>query len=79
MDDGASAPSRRSNSRRSPDLTICVVGTTDEWESEGWDRGDITLPGEQDEFGSVGEPVRVQLHRDSFLACQPSPRTSSEP
>ncbi len=32
------------------DLAIVVVGTTEEWESEGWDRADIALPGRQDEL-----------------------------
>jgi beta-glucosidase len=30
------------------DLSIVVVGTNDDWESEGWDRTDISLPGDQD-------------------------------
>ena len=30
------------------DVSIVVVGTNDDWESEGWDRDTITLPGEQD-------------------------------
>ena len=29
-------------------LSIVIVGTNDDWESEGWDRDDISLPGEQD-------------------------------
>jgi beta-glucosidase len=32
------------------DITILIVGTNDEWESEGWDRDDMSLPGEQDEL-----------------------------
>ncbi len=32
------------------DLSIVVVGTNDDWESEGWDRTDIALPGQQDEL-----------------------------
>lgn len=32
------------------DLSILVVGTNDDWESEGWDRTDISLPGEQDDL-----------------------------
>jgi beta-glucosidase len=32
------------------DLTILVVGTNDDWESEGMDRTSIDLPGDQDEL-----------------------------
>lgn len=32
------------------DLSVVVVGTNDDWESEGWDRTDIALPGQQDEL-----------------------------
>ena len=32
------------------DLTILVVGTNDDWESEGWDRSTLDLPGRQDEL-----------------------------
>jgi beta-glucosidase len=32
----------------SADLSIVIVGTNDDWESEGWDRDDISLPGDQD-------------------------------
>ena len=32
------------------DLTILVVGTNADWESEGYDRDDIALPGRQDEL-----------------------------
>jgi len=34
----------------SADCTIVVVGTNDDWESEGWDRADLALPGAQDEL-----------------------------
>ena len=34
----------------SADLSILVVGTSDEWESEGWDRSTLDLPGRQDEL-----------------------------
>ena len=39
------------------DATIVVVGTNDDWESEGWDRTDIALPGTQDEL--IREVARV--------------------
>lgn len=32
------------------DLSIVVVGTNDNWESEGWDRTTLELPGVQDEL-----------------------------
>ncbi|MFO7683106.1 MAG: glycoside hydrolase family 3 C-terminal domain-containing protein [Chloroflexota bacterium] len=32
------------------DAVIVVAGLTDEWESEGFDRPDLTLPGKQDEL-----------------------------
>ena len=32
------------------DLVVLVVGTNDDWESEGWDRDDMSLPGLQDEL-----------------------------
>lgn len=39
------------------DVAIVVVGTTDEWETEGEDRTTIALPGEQDEL--VGRVAAV--------------------
>lgn len=35
---------------RAADVAVVVVGTTDEWETEGVDRTTIELPGEQDEL-----------------------------
>jgi beta-glucosidase len=32
------------------DVAIVVVGTNDDWESEGWDRTVLELPGQQDEL-----------------------------
>ena len=32
------------------DAALVIVGTTDDWESEGWDRDTIALPGRQDEL-----------------------------
>ena len=32
------------------DAAVLVVGTTDEWESEGFDRASMSLPGDQDEL-----------------------------
>lgn len=39
------------------DVTVVVVGTNDDWESEGWDRSDIGLPGDQDDL--IREVARV--------------------
>jgi len=39
------------------DVSIVVVGTNEDWESEGWDRTDIVLPGEQDRL--ISEVARV--------------------
>ena len=32
------------------DVSIVIVGTNDDWESEGWDRDQLGLPGRQDEL-----------------------------
>lgn len=32
------------------DVSVVVVGTNDDWESEGWDRDSLDLPGEQNEL-----------------------------
>ena len=32
------------------DAALVIVGTNDDWESEGWDRDDTSLPGRQDEL-----------------------------
>ena len=42
---------------RSADAVVVVVGTNDEWETEGNDRADIALPGRQDEL--VGKVAAV--------------------
>ena len=40
------------------DVSIVIVGTNDDWESEGWDRAELELPGRQDELiGRVAEVV----------------------
>ena len=31
-------------------MAIVIVGTNDDWESEGWDRAELALPGRQDEL-----------------------------
>ena len=39
------------------DVSVVVVGTNDDWESEGWDRETIALPGEQDQL--IAEVAKV--------------------
>ena len=47
--DGSMLP-RAVEAARQPDAAIVVVGTNDEWETEGSDRTTIALPGDQDEL-----------------------------
>ena len=44
------ARARRGRSRASADVAVVVVGTTEEVESEGFDRDSLALPGRQDEL-----------------------------
>jgi beta-glucosidase len=48
------------------DIAIVVVGTTREWESEGHDRADFALPGDQDELirrvSATGRPTVVVVN-----------------
>ena len=39
-----------SNAAAAADVSIVIVGTNDDWESEGWDRAELELPGRQDEL-----------------------------
>ena len=39
------------------DVSLVIVGTNDDWESEGWDRDTIALPGEQDRL--ISEVAKV--------------------
>ncbi|MFM2073058.1 MAG: hypothetical protein RLZZ623_3322 [Actinomycetota bacterium] len=43
----------------SADLSIVIVGTNDDWESEGWDRDSLDLPGRQDELVHAVASVSV--------------------
>ena len=68
------------------DVAIVVVGTNDDWESEGHDRTTLTLPGEQDELVAPrrgGEPQhdRRAEHRRAGHAqlARPPPRCSCRP
>lgn len=54
------------------DLSIVVVGTNDDWESEGWDREDIDLPGDQnvlvEEVAKVSKRTVVIVNAGSPVA-----------
>ena len=54
------------------DVSIVVVGTNDDWESEGWDREDIGLPGDQDllvsEVAKVSKRTVVVVNAGSPVA-----------
>ena len=54
------------------DASILIVGTNDDWESEGWDRTDISLPGEQDrlirEVAKVSKRTIVVVNAGSPVA-----------
>ena len=54
------------------DLSIVVVGTNDDWESEGWDREDIDLPGDQnvlvEEVAKVSKRTIVVVNAGSPVA-----------
>ena len=51
------------------DLSVVVVGTNDDWESEGWDREDIVLPGDQnvlvEEVAKVSKRTIVVINAGS--------------
>ena len=53
-------------------LSIVVVGTNDDWESEGWDREDIDLPGDQnvlvEEVAKVSKRTIVVVNAGSPVA-----------
>jgi len=54
------------------DLSVVVVGTNDDWESEGWDRKDIDLPGDQnvlvEEVAKVSKRTIVVINAGSPVA-----------
>ena len=54
------------------DVSVVVVGTNDDWESEGWDREDIDLPGKQDiliqEVAKVSKRTIVVVNAGSPIA-----------
>jgi beta-glucosidase len=56
----------------SADVSIVVVGTNDDWESEGWDRETLDLPGRQNELiasvAAVSERTVVVVNAGSPVA-----------
>lgn len=54
------------------DVSVVVVGTNDDWESEGWDRDTIALPGDQDrlisEVAKVSKQTIVVINAGSPVA-----------
>ena len=42
-----SAPEKAVSVAKSADAVVLVVGTNDDWESEGYDRRSMDLPGDQ--------------------------------
>ncbi|MFM8267592.1 MAG: glycoside hydrolase family 3 protein [Ilumatobacteraceae bacterium] len=56
----------------SSDLAVVVVGTNDDWESEGWDRRSLDLPGDQDELvrrvARTGTPTVVVINAGAPVA-----------
>lgn len=72
------------------DVAVVVVGTNDEWETEGFDREVMDLPGEQDELVeavvaanpntvvivNAGSPVTMDWAADDHIAPAPAIATS---
>ena len=69
---------------RAADVVVLVVGTDGDWESEGYDRDDLNLPGDQDELVcrviaanpqtvvvvNAGAPVALDWARDAGAILQ---------
>jgi beta-glucosidase len=59
---------------RDADVVVVVVGSNDEWESEGADRADLVLPGEQDELVrrvAAANPRTVVVHNSGSPMTMP--------
>ncbi len=59
---------------READVAVVVVGMSDEWESEGADRFDLVLPGEQDELVrrvAAVNPRTVVVHNSGSPMAMP--------
>ncbi len=57
---------------RQADVAVVVVGTTEEWESEGHDRSDLALPGDQDALVAA---VAAANPRTVVVVCAGAPVT----
>ena len=82
--------SRRSQPAAAADVAVVVVGTNDEWETEGFDRETMDLPGRQDELVeavatvnpntvvvvNAGSPVTMDWAADDHPAPAPAVVTS---
>ena len=68
----ANAISRAVDAAANADVAVVVVGTNDEWETEGSDRDTIALPGDQDELvrriSQVAKRVIVVVNAGSPVA-----------
>ncbi len=59
---------------RDADIAVVVVGSNDEWESEGGDRADMVLPGDQDELVrrvAEANPRTVVVHNSGSPMTMP--------
>lgn len=59
---------------RSADVAVVVVGSNDEWESEGADRATLSLPGDQDELVrrvAAANPRTVVVHNSGSPMAMP--------
>ena len=70
-DDG-NGIARAVEAARTADVAVVVVGTSDEWESEGHDRHSMQLPGEQDE---LVQRICAANPRTVVIVCAGSPVT----
>ncbi len=61
---------RAVSAARAADVAVVVVGTTEEWESEGHDRETLALPGEQDDLVRA---VAAANPRTVVLVCAGAP------
>ncbi|KAH9211938.1 hypothetical protein DL95DRAFT_510378, partial [Leptodontidium sp. 2 PMI_412] len=55
---------------READVVVCVLGLNDEWESEGYDRANMSLPGAQDRL--VRSMLEVEMVREKLAVINQS-------
>jgi beta-glucosidase len=73
-DDGTDGLAAAEAAARDADVAIVVVGSNDEWESEGADRADMVLPGEQDELVrrvAAANPRTIVVHNSGSPMAMP--------